>query len=55
MIGDSVTDFEAAKMANTVIARDYLLEKCGELSIPSHSFETFYDCIHILEKLNLNQ
>ena len=55
MIGDSVTDFEAAKMADTVIARDYLLEKCGELSIPSHSFETFHDCIHILEKLMSNQ
>jgi 2-hydroxy-3-keto-5-methylthiopentenyl-1-phosphate phosphatase len=53
VIGDSVTDLEAAKMAETVIARDYLSEKCEELSIPSHSFETFYDCIDILENLRL--
>ncbi|KAA9028563.1 2-hydroxy-3-keto-5-methylthiopentenyl-1-phosphate phosphatase [Niallia endozanthoxylica] len=55
VIGDSVTDLEAAKMADTVIARDYLLEKCGELSIPSQSFETFYDCINILENLYVSQ
>jgi 2-hydroxy-3-keto-5-methylthiopentenyl-1-phosphate phosphatase len=53
VIGDSVTDLEAAKMAETVIARDYLSKKCEEFSIPSHSFETFYDCIDILENLRL--
>ncbi|WP_077214359.1 2-hydroxy-3-keto-5-methylthiopentenyl-1-phosphate phosphatase [Bacillus dakarensis] len=51
MIGDSVTDVEAAKMAHTVISRDYLTSKCEELSIPFQPFETFYDCINILESL----
>ncbi|MDR9798013.1 2-hydroxy-3-keto-5-methylthiopentenyl-1-phosphate phosphatase [Aeribacillus pallidus] len=50
IIGDSVTDLEAAKIADTVIARDYLSKKCQEFSIPYQSFETFYDCIDILEK-----
>lgn len=54
VIGDSVTDLQAAKIADSVIARDYLLEKCKELSIPFQSFETFYDCIEILEKLKVN-
>ena len=49
VIGDSVTDFEAAKLADVVIARDYLIEKCMELGIPYHPFETFYDCIRIIE------
>lgn len=53
VIGDSVTDFEAAKIADSVMARDYLSEKCTELSIPFQPFETFYDCIEILEKLNV--
>ncbi len=51
VIGDSVTDLEASKISHTVIARDYLAEKCDELSIPFHPFDTFYDCIDILEKL----
>ncbi|MGM7636640.1 2-hydroxy-3-keto-5-methylthiopentenyl-1-phosphate phosphatase [Bacillus sp. Hm123] len=51
VIGDSVTDLQAAKVADTVIARDYLSEKCTALSIPFQSFETFYDCIEVLENL----
>ncbi|ALC83078.1 MULTISPECIES: 2-hydroxy-3-keto-5-methylthiopentenyl-1-phosphate phosphatase [Bacillus] len=51
VIGDSVTDLEAAKCADTVIARDYLAEKCEEQSIPYRAFETFYDCITVLEGL----
>ncbi|KKB34935.1 2-hydroxy-3-keto-5-methylthiopentenyl-1-phosphate phosphatase [Bacillus thermotolerans] len=53
VIGDSVTDLQAAKVADTVIARDYLSDKCKELSIPFQPFETFHDCIDILEGLNL--
>jgi 2-hydroxy-3-keto-5-methylthiopentenyl-1-phosphate phosphatase len=53
VIGDSVTDLQAAKVADTVIARDYLSEKCEELSIPFQPFHTFYDCIEILENLRL--
>jgi 2-hydroxy-3-keto-5-methylthiopentenyl-1-phosphate phosphatase len=45
VIGDSVTDLQAAKQADFVIARDYLLEKCEKLELPHASFDTFYDVI----------
>ncbi|MTH54287.1 2-hydroxy-3-keto-5-methylthiopentenyl-1-phosphate phosphatase [Bacillus mangrovi] len=50
VIGDSVTDLEAAKMADLVIARDYLLDQARELALPYEPFETFFDVIRILEK-----
>lgn len=49
VIGDSVTDFEAAKKADFVLARDYLKSKCDEWGIPNTPFETFYDCIEALK------
>lgn len=49
VIGDSVTDLEAAKISDTVIARDYLAAECGKCSIPFQPFDTFYDCINILD------
>ncbi|MEH7123918.1 2-hydroxy-3-keto-5-methylthiopentenyl-1-phosphate phosphatase [Bacillus sp. JJ1532] len=49
VIGDSITDLEAAKLADVVIARDYLIEKCKELNIPYEPFERFQDCIDIIE------
>ncbi|MFB3169359.1 2-hydroxy-3-keto-5-methylthiopentenyl-1-phosphate phosphatase [Neobacillus sp. 179-C4.2 HS] len=52
VIGDSITDLEAAKMADLVIARDYLLLKCQEHSLPYKKFVTFYDVIEILKQLN---
>ncbi|MFJ7636877.1 2-hydroxy-3-keto-5-methylthiopentenyl-1-phosphate phosphatase [Peribacillus sp. NPDC097206] len=51
VIGDSVTDFEAAKQADFVIARDRLLEKCRTEAIPHKEFETFHDVIDILKKM----
>ena len=50
VIGDSVTDFEAAKQADFVIARDILLENCDREGIPHQGFETFYDVIAILKR-----
>lgn len=50
VIGDSITDLQAAKLADKVIARDFLIEKCEELAIPYEPFTTFHDVIHILEK-----
>ncbi|MGG4264675.1 2-hydroxy-3-keto-5-methylthiopentenyl-1-phosphate phosphatase [Peribacillus simplex] len=50
VIGDSVTDFEAAKQADFVIARDMLLENCDREGIPHQGFETFYDVIDILNR-----
>ncbi|RDU38372.1 2-hydroxy-3-keto-5-methylthiopentenyl-1-phosphate phosphatase [Neobacillus piezotolerans] len=50
VIGDSVTDLEAAKQADFVLARDLLLEKCGEWELPHDSFNNFYDCIASIKK-----
>ncbi|ASB89906.1 2-hydroxy-3-keto-5-methylthiopentenyl-1-phosphate phosphatase [Bacillus sonorensis] len=43
MIGDSVTDVEAAKRADLCIARDYLLKECEDLQLRHAAFEDFYD------------
>jgi 2-hydroxy-3-keto-5-methylthiopentenyl-1-phosphate phosphatase len=43
VIGDSITDLEAAKLADIVFARDYLQEKCEELNIQHIPFATFDD------------
>ncbi|MFC3883330.1 2-hydroxy-3-keto-5-methylthiopentenyl-1-phosphate phosphatase [Bacillus songklensis] len=51
VIGDSITDLQAAKVANAVIARDFLIEKCEELQIPYRPFATFYDVIHHVKEL----
>ncbi|HZH58102.1 MAG TPA: MtnX-like HAD-IB family phosphatase, partial [Metabacillus sp.] len=51
VIGDSITDLQAAKLADFVIARDLLLEKCKELQLPFQSFTTFYDVMDILDHL----
>ncbi|MCM3690093.1 2-hydroxy-3-keto-5-methylthiopentenyl-1-phosphate phosphatase [Neobacillus niacini] len=45
VIGDSVTDLEAAKQADFVLARDLLEEKCSEWGLNYKGFTTFYDCI----------
>jgi 2-hydroxy-3-keto-5-methylthiopentenyl-1-phosphate phosphatase len=51
VIGDSITDLEAAKQADFVFAREYLAEKCDSLGIRYHKFETFYDCIEVIKQL----
>lgn len=51
VIGDSITDLQAAKLANYVIARDLLLEKCDQLNLPHEPFTTFYEVIDVLERL----
>ncbi|NMH75516.1 2-hydroxy-3-keto-5-methylthiopentenyl-1-phosphate phosphatase [Bacillus sp. RO2] len=50
VIGDSITDLEAAKLADQVIARDFLIQKCEEQSIAFSPFETFYDVMDTLKK-----
>jgi 2-hydroxy-3-keto-5-methylthiopentenyl-1-phosphate phosphatase len=45
VIGDSVTDLEAAKQADFILARDLLEEKCSEWGLNYKGFTTFYDCI----------
>ncbi|WP_075617719.1 2-hydroxy-3-keto-5-methylthiopentenyl-1-phosphate phosphatase [Paenisporosarcina indica] len=49
VIGDSITDIEAAKLADMVIARDLLIEKCEEYNLLYNPFENFHDVISILE------
>jgi 2-hydroxy-3-keto-5-methylthiopentenyl-1-phosphate phosphatase len=53
VIGDSITDLQAAKLADHVIARDFLLEKCRELGLAHTPFSTFFDVIEFLEKLGV--
>ncbi|KOS67815.1 2-hydroxy-3-keto-5-methylthiopentenyl-1-phosphate phosphatase [Lysinibacillus contaminans] len=56
IIGDSITDLQAAKVADLVIARDFLIEKCEELAIPYEPFKTFIDVKNIIEeKLRLTK
>ncbi|MGG1678934.1 2-hydroxy-3-keto-5-methylthiopentenyl-1-phosphate phosphatase [Neobacillus sp. NRS-1170] len=50
VIGDSVTDLEAAKHADFVLARDLLQEKCLEWGINHREFHTFFDCIEEIKK-----
>jgi 2-hydroxy-3-keto-5-methylthiopentenyl-1-phosphate phosphatase len=49
VIGDSITDLQAAKAADYVYARDFLIEKCEELNIPYTPFETFTEIMHDLK------
>lgn len=51
VIGDSITDLQAAKQADFVIARSLLLKKCEELSLPHAPFATFHDCIAVVKEL----
>lgn len=43
VIGDSITDLEAAKMADHVFARDFLQEKCEEEGLAYTPFASFFD------------
>lgn len=52
VIGDSITDLQAAKMADCVLARDFLLQKCKELHLPHRPFETFHDVIEHINELS---
>jgi 2-hydroxy-3-keto-5-methylthiopentenyl-1-phosphate phosphatase len=49
VIGDSVTDLEAAKQADFVLARDLLEEKCSEWGLNYKGFTTFYECIEAIK------
>lgn len=50
LIGDSVTDFEGAKLADLVFSRSILTFKCQELGLPHHEFDSFHDIISKLDK-----
>lgn len=48
IIGDSVTDFEGAKLADVVFSRSHLTVKCKELGLEHHEYETFHDIINFM-------
>ncbi|MEB3101313.1 2-hydroxy-3-keto-5-methylthiopentenyl-1-phosphate phosphatase [Ferviditalea candida] len=50
VIGDSVTDFEAAKLADLVFARSRLVERCREMGHPFVAFNDFHDIVEHLSK-----
>lgn len=52
VIGDSITDFEASRLADKVFARSHLIEQCEKLEIPYQPFTTFNDIIENLEELD---
>ena len=53
VMGDSITDLQAAKQADKVFARDFLITKCEENHIAYTPFGTFHDVLaelkHLLE------
>ncbi|MGX6442152.1 2-hydroxy-3-keto-5-methylthiopentenyl-1-phosphate phosphatase [Neobacillus sp. K501] len=49
VIGDSVTDLEAARLADFVLARDLLEEKCAEWEINYQGFTSFFECIEAIK------
>lgn len=49
MIGDSISDFKAAQVAETIFARSHLAERCEELGVPFYRFESFHEVISQLD------
>lgn len=49
VIGDSITDLAAAKQADLIFARGFLLEKCQKLGLRYHAYETFDDVLTVLK------
>lgn len=55
LIGDSITDFEGAKIVDLVFSRSHLTDRCRELGYPHIPFETFHDIIRHLEQGGLSE
>jgi 2-hydroxy-3-keto-5-methylthiopentenyl-1-phosphate phosphatase len=54
LIGDSITDFAGAKLADLVFSRSHLTDRCRELGLPHIPFDTFHDIIRHLEQGGLS-
>ncbi len=50
LIGDSLTDFEGAKLADLVFARSHLITRCEELGIAFTPYEDFLTVIDHIDK-----
>jgi 2-hydroxy-3-keto-5-methylthiopentenyl-1-phosphate phosphatase len=48
LIGDSITDFAGAKMADFIFARSHLATECSKLEMPYFAYESFFDVIEQL-------
>ncbi|MCU6795710.1 2-hydroxy-3-keto-5-methylthiopentenyl-1-phosphate phosphatase [Paenibacillus sp. WQ 127069] len=53
LIGDSVTDFEGAKLVETVFARSHLIDLCSELGLNYFPFNDFHEVIQRLEEMSV--
>ncbi|MFC4768151.1 2-hydroxy-3-keto-5-methylthiopentenyl-1-phosphate phosphatase [Effusibacillus consociatus] len=51
VIGDSITDLKASRLADVVLARSLLLEKCREEGLPHEAFQDFYDVMDSIKRL----
>ena len=54
LIGDSITDFEGAKLVDTIFARSHLVALCEELGLPYHPYESFTTIIRELEAMTVS-
>lgn len=50
VIGDSVTDLEAAKLADLIFARSHLAEHCEKTGTPYIPYETFHEIGDYMER-----
>jgi 2-hydroxy-3-keto-5-methylthiopentenyl-1-phosphate phosphatase len=50
LIGDSITDFAGAKLADYIFARSHLATECSKLHMPYFAYESFFE---VLEQLTI--
>lgn len=55
VIGDSVTDLKAARLADLVIARSLLLQTCAEEGLPHQPFADFHDVLTQIKQLQARE
>jgi 2-hydroxy-3-keto-5-methylthiopentenyl-1-phosphate phosphatase len=48
LIGDSITDFAGAKLADFIFARSHLATECSKLQMPYFAYESFFEVIEQL-------
>lgn len=51
LIGDSITDFAGAQLADVVFARSHLLDRCEELKMPHHPYDDFHQLLDGLQTI----
>ena len=54
LIGDSITDFAGAKLADFIFARSHLATECSKLEMPYFAYESFFEVMEQLKKLKTN-